>query len=464
VSIGTPTGFWYPHSQSRVLESLNVRGVNFPTGSGQLGNEKGPPYVSTPKPRTKVAICAAMENFDRFRLVEWIEYHLRIGVQHFFLYDTTYVGCAGVNVNNIPKQFKELKQLLKDYINRGMVTVVPWPYSNCVNGMTSGRPVYYRKRNGLTTGQSVNVFKPPVAVAQYAALSSCYARYRQSTEYMLHVDEDEFITVNGSYQDVSGNHQHGKMSRRSSGSLLYDFAAYQFQMHPNSSALAFAPVTFVPCDMNSNPFVLPIRCSVGAGVSKGRGWARLDEWKPFLFVRPYEVKLLMRTAKVASFHIHYVSAVQEVSSAPVLRESGIREAHKAVTAGILALKYTEGAVLHYKVPSEWSGSVFGALLPPVGNITTAPKEQLVTFYAGISTKPVRYSDEPNVDPFTGVRLRATTRECIRVAELATSPLKKENDFVSFEDVFEASSRFELNTAIFQNVYEPSHLDRGVESM
>lgn len=75
-----------------------------------------------------LSICTATSRSDRHHLVEWIEYHRLIGVQHFFIYNTALYD-EGL-----------LPLALQDFIAEGRVTVVPWPYRNCVrSGMSSGR-------------------------------------------------------------------------------------------------------------------------------------------------------------------------------------------------------------------------------------------------------------------------------------------------------------------------------------
>ncbi len=55
-----------------------------------------------------LALCLFCKNETRY-LKEWIDYHLLIGVEHFFIYD---------NLSDIP-----VSQSLRDYVERGLVTV-----------------------------------------------------------------------------------------------------------------------------------------------------------------------------------------------------------------------------------------------------------------------------------------------------------------------------------------------------
>jgi hypothetical protein len=59
-----------------------------------------------------LSICALFKNEARY-LKEWIEYHLLIGVDHFYLYN-----------NNSSDRFYEV---LRPYVDRGIVSLIQWP-------------------------------------------------------------------------------------------------------------------------------------------------------------------------------------------------------------------------------------------------------------------------------------------------------------------------------------------------
>jgi hypothetical protein len=130
-----------------------------------------------------LTLCAATSRTFRPHLVEWLEYHLMLGIQHFYLYDTT--------LWDHPRE-GSLQQILHDYIRRGLVTVVRWPYENCVKNMASGRWVNHVTvdARGVPDNQ---FFRPPRAIAQTAALASCYSRFKRKTKWMTHIDDDEFL-------------------------------------------------------------------------------------------------------------------------------------------------------------------------------------------------------------------------------------------------------------------------------
>lgn len=59
-----------------------------------------------------VAVCAIFKNESVF-LKEWLEYHLLIGVEHFYLY------------NNFSED--NYQDILAPYIEKGQVTLTEWP-------------------------------------------------------------------------------------------------------------------------------------------------------------------------------------------------------------------------------------------------------------------------------------------------------------------------------------------------
>jgi hypothetical protein len=66
----------------------------------------------------EISMCAIFQNEARF-LKEWIEYHEKQGVEHFYLYN-----------NNSTDDYKTV---LKPYIKRGLVELIEWPSSQEAN-------------------------------------------------------------------------------------------------------------------------------------------------------------------------------------------------------------------------------------------------------------------------------------------------------------------------------------------
>jgi hypothetical protein len=69
------------------------------------------PYSYTEEKKHNLSICATFKNEAPF-LKEWIEYHLLVGVDHFYLYDTGSID--------------DYMRVLHPYIQLGIVTLIPW--------------------------------------------------------------------------------------------------------------------------------------------------------------------------------------------------------------------------------------------------------------------------------------------------------------------------------------------------
>lgn len=91
-----------------------------------------------------LSLCLIFKNEAPF-LKEWLDYHLAIGVDHFYLYD-----------NNSDDQYREL---IEPYVNSGLVTLIEFPYDH----------------------------------AQMKAYEDCYNRYKEDNNWISFLDADEFI-------------------------------------------------------------------------------------------------------------------------------------------------------------------------------------------------------------------------------------------------------------------------------
>ena len=92
----------------------------------------------------RVSLCLIFKNEAPF-LKEWLDYHLCIGVDHFYLYN-----------NNSDDNYREV---LEKYIKNGFVTLIDFPYQ----------------------------------AAQFKAYKDCYTRFRNDSNWICFLDADEFI-------------------------------------------------------------------------------------------------------------------------------------------------------------------------------------------------------------------------------------------------------------------------------
>lgn len=97
------------------------------------------------KKNYEFSICAIFKN-ESLILKEWIEYHLIVGVDHFYLYN-----------NNSDDHFREI---LEPYIEKNIVTLIEWNYP------------------------------PP---SQFPAYKHFYDNFWNETQWIAYTDLDEFI-------------------------------------------------------------------------------------------------------------------------------------------------------------------------------------------------------------------------------------------------------------------------------
>lgn len=90
------------------------------------------------------SICSVFKDESPF-LKEWIEYHLLVGVGHFYLYNNNSSDC--------------FFDVLAPYIENGVVTLHDWSKS----------------------------------YAQMEAVEQCYEMYKEESSWILHIDLDEFL-------------------------------------------------------------------------------------------------------------------------------------------------------------------------------------------------------------------------------------------------------------------------------
>lgn len=106
-------------------------------------------YINKINKKTKkynCSICAIFKNEAPF-LKEWMEYHLLIGIDHFYLYN----NFSDDNYNEI----------LLPYIEKGVIDLIDWP----------------------------------VQYGQLQAYKHCYETYKNDTEWIGYIDLDEFVCL-----------------------------------------------------------------------------------------------------------------------------------------------------------------------------------------------------------------------------------------------------------------------------
>lgn len=103
-------------------------------------------------------------------LKEWLEHHLKMGVEHFYLYD-----------NNKRDDTRALS-VLKEYMDKGLVTYIRWPYSYVLYNF---KIKYCWPNDSFSFTQS-------------AQINDAVYRSKGETKWLLYCDLDEyFFSLNG---------------------------------------------------------------------------------------------------------------------------------------------------------------------------------------------------------------------------------------------------------------------------
>ncbi|KAL3944014.1 MAG: hypothetical protein SGBAC_001924 [Bacillariaceae sp.] len=105
-------------------------------------------------------------------IVTWIEYHLLIGFEHFYIFD------------NDPKSHGPLELLLEPYVEAGIVTYVWYPMQDC-----------FRKSDDELDGSRITI-------SQAFSSTTALRRYAHMTEFMGHFDIDEYLQLPPDVMDV----------------------------------------------------------------------------------------------------------------------------------------------------------------------------------------------------------------------------------------------------------------------
>ena len=94
----------------------------------------------------EVSLCLIFKDEGRF-LKEWLDYHITIGVDHFYLYDNNSID--------------DYRSVVQPYIDKGIVTLIDWPYRQ----------------------------------AQVKCYKHCLETYCNETKWIGYIDADEFICL-----------------------------------------------------------------------------------------------------------------------------------------------------------------------------------------------------------------------------------------------------------------------------
>lgn len=129
--------------------------------------------VSKPK-KYNLSVCALFSN-EAKNIREWIEYHLLVGVDHFYLYEN---GSSD-----------SYMKVLRPYISRKIVTLVPWP-------------------DNIEKQQGENLYKWVLSTQVPAYENVLYLHAKKETNWLVFLNVDEFLLpVEGSLSQLLDKHQ-----------------------------------------------------------------------------------------------------------------------------------------------------------------------------------------------------------------------------------------------------------------
>ena len=343
-----------------------------------------------PSEQYDLSVCATIFRSSTAELVEWLEYHLLLGVDHFFLY----------NIAVDPDLIAALQGQLEPYIKKGQVTLVSWPYMNCVREMETARQLSFRLSCGPGASRFYLETFLPTSIAHSAATASCFSRFKHTSRFMAHIDIDEFFIVQEPRSDPAQGSEGGgdgkvedeeeeiseeghaegpgrggnrnrvreKGSRRKRGrksdrkaagkksaGMLKAFVEQKFQRRPQSAVLAFYPISMMLCE--ASPFAgysvfrgaPPVSKWASAANDTASNWGRsfsprLGAYRDSEPGVRYEVKLIVRSEAVDFVFTHFAP---QFSTPSWERRSGP-----------LVVPMRQGAVLHFRKPGGVGGTSF----------------------------------------------------------------------------------------------------------
>src|ERR1700722_17968479 len=104
----------------------------------------------------KLSICALFKN-DAAYVLDWLEYHRHIGVEHFYLYEN--------------ESTDNTLEILQPYVQKGIVEIIPW----------AAVPDHQELRS-----QHFDIY-------QMKAFNNCIHRCNGITEWLAVIDINEYI-------------------------------------------------------------------------------------------------------------------------------------------------------------------------------------------------------------------------------------------------------------------------------
>lgn len=136
-------------------------------------------FCSEKEKKYNFSVCAIFSNETRY-LKEWIEYHELIGVDHFYLYKNGEDSSA--------------KEILKPFIKKGTVTLIPWNETHSSN----------QGRDGFTWSLSTQLPAYENAIYVRGAAETKWMICLDVNEYLVLAKKDQIGEILAQYGDLAG--------------------------------------------------------------------------------------------------------------------------------------------------------------------------------------------------------------------------------------------------------------------
>lgn len=178
-----------PSHQNQQFNSLTERQV---TVNSEITNSGDAKSYLPPQRKKKHRLAACIWASARYptrgnryivkdgqrRLMEWIQLHQLVGLEHLFVYDNSLAYAPNNNGVN-----ETTLKPVTDLFSTDLVTYVAWPFRDCNHNPN-------------------NVDCPGEGSSQYSAAASCRLRFGSQTDWLANLDIDEFILPMGNYSTM----------------------------------------------------------------------------------------------------------------------------------------------------------------------------------------------------------------------------------------------------------------------
>lgn len=159
-----------------------------------------------------ISLCTVLKDDDKIEVVEWIEQHRVLGVEHIFMFDSRDKANRQYDDDD---DIRRIDEVLHKYKQAGILTLIPWYFSNCDSADNS--------------------------IEKVTAESSCFLRFRSASQWIGFIPLNEMITM--------------KLDHSVGGSVLTDLPNFisflERKTKGDLSAIGFRKTPLTQCPSNA---------------------------------------------------------------------------------------------------------------------------------------------------------------------------------------------------------------------